>query len=183
MIHIDNLKEKELVIAYYFCGNTHKQFSRYEVFDMWSNWFKKDFRINNKPVFCIIDNKLAYRKFVKIKRNDMETLKQYNQAFQNIYTCIKKMLSEKGHDKTFLRQELEKERKREYKRVIRVAKPLNIYISMNTKNTRLAEFMLHNYGEWKGAITSGDCDKMIKYMNKKLNQSRKNSWQTYTDSK
>lgn len=42
---IDNLKEKELVIAYYFCGNTHKQFSKYEVFDMWSNWFKKDFRI------------------------------------------------------------------------------------------------------------------------------------------
>lgn len=90
MVYIDNLKEKELVIAYYFCGNTHKQFSRYEVFDMWSNWFKKDFRINNKPVFCLVDDKLVYRKSVKIKRNDMETLRKYNRAFQNIYMHILK---------------------------------------------------------------------------------------------
>ena len=61
MVYIDNLREKELVIAYYFCGNTHKEVTRHEVFDMWSNWFKRDFRVNNKPVFCIENNKLAYR--------------------------------------------------------------------------------------------------------------------------
>lgn len=52
MIHIDNLLEKELLIAHYFCDLRKKEFSRAEVFDMWSNWFKKDFKINNQSVFC-----------------------------------------------------------------------------------------------------------------------------------
>ena len=67
MIHIDNLKEKELLIAHYFSENTKKELTPHEVFDMWSNWFKKDFRINNQPVFCVVDNELVYRKSVKKK--------------------------------------------------------------------------------------------------------------------
>ena len=39
MIHIDNLKEKELLIAHYFSENTKKELNPHEVFDMWSNWF------------------------------------------------------------------------------------------------------------------------------------------------
>ena len=67
MIHIDNLNEKELLIAHYFSENTKKELNPHEVFDMWSNWFKKDFRINNQPVFCVVDNELVYRKSVKKK--------------------------------------------------------------------------------------------------------------------
>ena len=67
MIHIDNLKEKELLIAHYFSENTKKELNPHEVFDMWSNWFKKDFRINNQPVFCVVDNELVYRKSAKKK--------------------------------------------------------------------------------------------------------------------
>lgn len=164
MIHIDNLKEKELVIAYYFCGNTHKQFSRYEVFDMWSNWFKKDFRINNKPVFCLVDDKLVYRKSVKIKRNDMETLRKYNRAFQNIYAYIKKILSGKGHDKAFLRQELEKERGREYKRVATVMQYMNysqnIRSVLYVRNGRI--IVISSYG-MNSTLSRYEC--LMKHLN------------------
>ena len=90
MMNIDNLNEKELLIAYYFCGNKQKQLTQHEVFDMWSNWFKRDFRVNNKPVFCIENNKLAYRKSVKIKSKDMAILKDYNESFQKYISILKK---------------------------------------------------------------------------------------------
>lgn len=167
MVHIDNLREKELVIAYYFRGNKHKELNRHEVFDMWSNWFKRDFRVNNKPVFCIENNKLTYRKAVKIKSKDMAILKDYDESFKKIYKYIEKVVVIEKRDKTYLRQALERERNREYGRVINVAKPLNIRISMNTKTGMLAEFRLYCNGT-HNAITSGDCDKMIRYMNENI---------------
>lgn len=83
MIHIDNLLEKELLIVHYFCDLRKKDFSRAEVFDMWSNWFKRDFRINNQPVFCIVNDELVYRKH--IKKKDEKNREKYNHTFQNVY--------------------------------------------------------------------------------------------------
>lgn len=173
MLQISNLKEKELLIAHYFCGLKKKELTPYEVFDMWSNWFKRDFRINGVPVFTISDDRLTYRKDSKV--TDRDILNQYNQTFQNIYKWIKHTLEVESHDKIYFKQELEKERNKEYGRVIRTAKPLGIYIAMNTSYSRLAEFKLMEYGKKRYTITSGDCDKMIAYLEKIKEKSECNS--------
>ena len=162
MLQISNLKEKELLIAHYFCGNSKNEFTPLEVFYMWTDWFKHDFRIKGVPVFTISDDKLVYRKDSKV--TDRDILNQYNQTFQNIYKWIKHTLDVKSHDKVYFKQELEKERNKEYGRVIKVAKPLGIYIAMNTSFSRLAEFKLMEYGKRNHTITSGNCDKMIAYL-------------------
>ena len=162
LIHIDNLKEKELLIAHYFSENTKKELTPHEVFDMWANWFKNDFRINNQPVFYVVDNELVYRK--SVRKKDEKIRDKYNHAFQNIYKWIYNKVVTKSHDKMFFKQELQKERNREYGRVISFAKPLGIYITMNKSYSGLAEFKLMEYGNRSHTITSGDCDKMIAYL-------------------
>ena len=164
MIQFDNLKEKELLIAHYFCEKSRKELSPQEVFDMWSNWFKHDFRINEKPVFCVVDDELIYHKSEKMTDEDIR--RKYNHTFQNIYKWIKRALEIEGHNKEYFRHELDKERNREFGRVIRIAKPLGIYILMNTSYNRLADFRLMEYGKKRQTITSGDCDKMIEYLQK-----------------
>ena len=113
MVHIDNLKEKELLIAHYFCGKSRKELTPVEVYDMWSNWFKNDFRINNQPTFKVVNDKLVYREEAKVKK-DKSICKKYSQAFQNIYIWIKRTLDTGCHDKVYFKQELDKERNREY---------------------------------------------------------------------
>lgn len=163
-INIPNLKEKELLIAHYFCGKQNKEFTPQELFDMWSNWFKRDFRINGKPVFKVVNGELVYRRESKMHDNDV--LGQYNHMFRNIYKWIKNTLETASHDKIFLKEELGAERNRQYGRVIGVAKPLGIYIAMNTSFTQLAEFKLMRADNRSRIITSGNADKMIEYLNK-----------------
>lgn len=162
MTHIDNLLEKELLIAHYFCDLRKKDFSRAEVFDMWSNWFKKDFRINNQPVFCIVDDELVYRKH--IKKKDEKICEKYNHTFQNIYICIDNMLKDESHDRAYFKEELKRLRNKLYGRMIGRAKPLGFYLAMSKSFHHLAEFKILNYGEKGHIITSGDYDKMIRYL-------------------
>ena len=47
-----------------------------EVYEMWCNWFSGDFKIDNKPTFKMVNDKLVFRK--EVKRKDAEKLcKQY----------------------------------------------------------------------------------------------------------
>ena len=161
-ICIPNLKEKELLIAHYFCGKQKKDFTPQELFDMWSNWYKHDFRVNGKPVFKVVNNELVYRKDSKM--SDKGILRQYNHIFQNIYKWIKRTLEIESHDKIFFKEELRKERNRQYGRVIGVAKTSGIYIAMNTTFTQLAEFKLMKSDDRSRIITSGNADKMIAYL-------------------
>ena len=69
MVHIDNLKEKELLIAHYFCGRSRKELTPVEVFEMWNNWFKQDFRINKQPAFKMVNDKLVYREEAKVNKD------------------------------------------------------------------------------------------------------------------
>jgi len=161
-MHIDNLKEKELLIANYFCGKTRKELTPHEVFDMWSNWFKKDFCVDGKPVFYVVDKELIYRK--SVKNLDESIRREYNQAFQNIYRWIKRTVEIDSHNKAFFHQELDKERKKEFTRIVAEAKPLGFYVIMSNINlykNRLACFSLTKK---KKTVTSGDCDKMIDYL-------------------
>lgn len=162
MVHINNLKEKELLIANYFCGKTRKELTPHEVFDMWSNWFRKDFRVNGKPVFCIVDNELVYSK--SGKNLDENICKEYNQTFQKIYKWIKRAVEIDGHNKAYFHQQLDYERRKEFARVVAKAKPLGFYVQLSEGNlykNRLGYFKLI---KGKKTITSGDCDKMIEYM-------------------
>lgn len=177
MIHIDNLKEKELLIAYYFCGKSRKQLSPYEVFDMWSNWFRYDFRVNNKPVFCIENDKLEYRK--DIEKRDEKILKQYNNAFQGIYYRIKRSLEIEEHNQAFFRNALDEERNREYGRVLHTVKlfNLNVYVRMNFTYKKLADFTLMDYKNRTHTLKSGDCDRMIAYLQNLKNKRVKHNKQ------
>jgi len=162
MVHINNLKEKELLIANYFCDKTKKELTPYEVFDMWSNWFRKDFRVNGKSVFCIVNGELMYRKSVKKPNESIR--REYNQTFQKIYKWIKRAVEIDSHNKAYFHQQLDYERKREFTRVVAKAKSLGFYVHLSEDNlykNQLAYFKLLKCNK---TITSGDCDKMINFL-------------------
>lgn len=162
MVHIDNLEEKKLLIANYFCEKTRKELTAHEVFDMWSNWFKNDFRINGKPVFCIVDNELVYRK--SVKNSDEIIRKKYNRTFQDIYRWIKRVINNECHNKAYFHQELDRERRREFSRILELAKPQGFYLTLSKKDlykNKLGCF--HLVKNSKTAIC-GDCDKVIAYL-------------------
>ncbi len=162
MVHIDNLKEKELLIANYFCDKTKKELTPHEVFDMWSNWFRKDFRVNDKPVFCIVNGELVYRKYIKEPNESIR--RKYNQTFQNIYKWIKRTVEIDGHNKAYFYQQLDDERKREFARVVAEAKPLGFYVCLGKDNLYKNQLAYFNLIKCKKTVTSGDCDKMINFL-------------------
>lgn len=168
MIHIDNLYEKELLIAHYFCDWKRSAFTRAEVFQLWTNWFKNDFCIKKKSVFCIVDDELVYQEH--IKQQDEEIRKENNHTFQNIYKYVDSMLKEDSHDRAYFKEELKALRNRSYGRVIRLTKPLGFYLTMSKSFDRLADFKIMKYGEKGHIITSGDCDKMINYLQNVKNE-------------
>ena len=164
MVHIDNLEEKKLLIANYFCEKTRKELTAHEVFDMWSNWFKNDFRINGEPVFCIADNELVYRK--SVKDSDEIIRKKYNRTFQDIYKWIKRAINNECHNKAYFHQELDRERRREFSRILELAKPQGFYLVLSEKDlykNKLGRF--HLVKNSKTAIC-GDCDKVIAYLHR-----------------
>lgn len=164
MIHIDDLREKELLIARYFCGKTSKDFTPEEVYDMWCNWFKRDFRLGKSPTFKMVNGELVYRNDSPTFKNAEELRKEYNHAFKNIYKWIRKSLKDKSHDTLYYTKALERERNRMYGKVIGYAKPLNFYVRMITSKCMVAEFKLIEYNNRRHTVISGSCDKMLRYM-------------------
>lgn len=164
MIQFNNLKEKELLIQNYFCEKTRKELTPNEVFDMWSNWFRNDFRIHGQPVFCVVGGELKYRETAEISDGDI--LKKYNETFQCIYRWIKKGVDNKNNTKKHFRDELDKERRKEFAKIVALAKPLKIRVILSDKN--LYKNQLGRFKLIKGnkELTSGDCDKVIKYLRK-----------------
>lgn len=159
---IPNLKEKELLIANYFCGKTRKNLTPDEVFDMWCNWFKKDFRVNNQPTFFMKNGKLEYR--TKIKNKDKTVLKQYNIKFQMIYDWIKRAIDISGDNKAYFRKQLDTERTHRFTKVLALAKPMGFYVVLSKKNlysNKLGDFRLLKNEK---TFVSGDCDKVISYL-------------------
>ena len=155
MPHIDNYKEKRLLIANYFYGKTRKELCPGEVFDMWRNWFKEDFLVNGKPIY-------------KIKNGELERVKnvskKYFHTFDSTYTWIKKSVENKNNSTTYFRSELDRVRKRGFAEILSLAKPLGFYVKLSEKN--LYKNKLGNYHLIKNneTVTSGDCDKIIKYL-------------------
>ena len=162
MIKYDNLKEKELLIAYYFCEKSKKELTVHEVFDMWANWFKNDFRINGKPVFCVVDDKLIYRSSAKM--DDEKILRQYNHTLQNIYKWIYNKVEIKSHNKLFFKQELDNERRRGFAKILSFAKPMGLYVTLGEKDLYKNKLGFYQIIKNNNVITAGDCDKIIKYL-------------------
>lgn len=163
MIRIDDLKEKELLIAYYFASNPKKEVKPSSVYNMWCNWFKQDFWINNKPLFRIANRELVFRKNAN-KVVEENVLDKYRHTFQCIYGWIKKLLYDDTHDKEYLKQELDRERNKEYGKVVSLAKTLRVYVYMKTSYKNLSEFTLTDFNDRKHVLARGSCAKMIEYL-------------------
>lgn len=158
---IPNLKEKELLIAHYFCGKTRKNLTPEEVFDMWCNWFKKDFRVNNQPTFFMKNGKLEYR--TKIKNKDETVLKKYNMEFQMIYSWIKRAIDISGDNKVYFRKQLDTERTHKFAKILALAKPMGFYVVLSEKSlyNKLGNFHLVKNSK---TYICGDYDKVISYL-------------------
>ena len=168
-IYIPNLKEKELLIAHYFCEKSKKDVTLEEVFDMWCNWFKNDFRINNQPTFCVRNGMLEYRS--NVKKKDMNILKQYDKAIKLIYKWIKRAVDIPEHNKMYFKRQLDDERKREFSRILPLARRMGFYLTLSEKDlykNKLGHFHLVKDTR---TIISGDCDKVIDYLEKMKRES------------
>lgn len=165
MPYISNYREKTLLIAHYFFGKTRKEVSPTEVYDMWCNWFSGDFRIDKEPTFKIVNDKLVFRE--KPKSKDAEKLcKQYNRIFHDAYKWIKKSVENEHNSKKYFKNELDRERKKGFAKILTLAKPMGLYVTLSKKN--LYKNRLGYYSLVKGnkILASGDCDKMIEYLQK-----------------
>ena len=165
MPNISNYREKTLLLAHYFCEKSKDKLTPTEVYEMWCNWFSGDFKIDNKPTFKMVNDKLVFRE--KSKSKDAEKLcKQYNRIFHDSYKWIKKKVENEHNSKQHFKNELDRERRREFARILTIAKPLGLYVSLSQKNlykNRLGYFQLKQGNK---TFTAGDCDKMIEYLEK-----------------
>lgn len=155
MPHIDNYREKTLLIANYFCDKTRKELCPCEVFDMWRNWFKEDFLFNGKPIYKIKDGKLERAKNVS---------KQYCNTFDSAYSWIKKSVENKNNSKTHFKNELDRIRKKGFAKILSLAKPLGLYVTLSKKNLYKNKLGYYQLVKDNKVLTSGDCDKLLRYL-------------------
>lgn len=163
--HINNYREKTLLIANYFCEKSRKEITQAEVYDMWCNWFSGDFRINGHPSFKIENDKLVFRKKSHSK-DDEAICKQYNKIFDSAYTWIKKSVENKNNTKQYFKNELDRVRKKGFARILILARPMGLYVTLSKKNPYRNKLGYYQIIKDNKIITSGDCDKIIEYLQK-----------------
>ena len=163
-VHIDNYREKTLLIANYFYGKSKKELNKAEVYDMWRNWFKEDFLVGDKSVFKIVDNKVVYRKNPETK-SEKRTYARYRDVLSKAFNWIKKSVENKHNSQQYFQSELDRIRKRELASLVSLAKPKGIYVTLSSKN--LYKNQLGHYSLMKDdkTLTSGKFIKMQQYLN------------------
>ena len=164
-VHIDNYREKTLLIANYFYGKSKKELTKAEVYDMWRNWFNADFKIGDKPVFKIVDNKVVYRKNPETK-NEKILYARYRDILSKAYKWIKKSVENKHNSQKYFQSELDRIRKRELATLVSLAKPRGMYVILSSKN--LYKNHLGYFSVIKGnkTLTSGKFYKVRDYIKK-----------------
>ena len=164
-IYINNYREKTLLIANYFCEKSRKELTPAEVYDMWCNWFSSDFRIDGHQTFKIENDILVFRKKSHSKDNEV-ICRQYNKIFKSAFTWIEKSVKNKNNTKQHFKNELDRERKKGFAKILTLAKPMGLYVTLSQKN--LYKNRLGHYSIVKNnkVLTSGDCDKIIEYLQK-----------------
>lgn len=131
-VHIDNYREKTLLIANYFYGKSKKELTKAEVYDMWRNWFNADFKIDDKPVFKIVDNKVVYRKNPETK-DEKILYARYRDILSKAYNWIKKSVENKHNSQKYFQSELDRTRKRELATLVSLAKPKGLSVILDNK--------------------------------------------------
>lgn len=163
--HINNYREKTLLIANYFCEKSRKELTPTEVYDMWCNWFSGDFRIDGHPTFKIENNKLVFRKKAHSLADEV-ICTQYNKVFDSAYTWIKKSVENKNNTKQHFKNELDRERKKGFAKILTLAKPMGLYVTLSQKNLYKNRLGYYSIVKNNKVLTSGDCDKIIEYLRK-----------------
>lgn len=95
---INNYKEKRLIMARFLvCDKA--ELSKKRVWEMWNNYWKKDFKIPGHKEMLVLDNdKLTYK---KINHNEnYGLLKEYNDTFNGIYNWLVRILDK--HDRQLI---------------------------------------------------------------------------------
>lgn len=163
--YINNYREKTLLIANYFCEKSRKELTPAEVYDMWCNWFSGDFRIDGHPTFKIENDKLVFRKKSHSQADEIICI-QYNKIFASAYKWIKKSVENKNNNKQHFKNELDRERKKGFAKIITLAKPMGLYITLSQKNLYKNRLGYYSIVKHNKVLTSGDCDKIIEYLQK-----------------
>lgn len=169
--HINNYREKTLLIANYFYGKSRKELTPSEVYDMWCNWFSKDFRIDGKPTFKMQNNKLVFRKKTHTK-SDEKMCMQYNKIFDSTYAWIEKSVENKNNSKQYFKSELDRERRKGFAKILSLAKPLGMYVSLGEKDLYKNKLGYYMVIKDNHILISGDRDKIIEYLKEMKKESK-----------
>lgn len=161
-MHINNYREKTLLISHYFCDKSKKELTPIEVYDMWCNWFKDDFRIDGRPTFKMENDKLVFRKENHSPENEI-ICKQYNKIFNSAYLWIKKSVENENNSKQHFKNELDRERKKGFAKILSLAKPMGLYVTLS-KRKPYNKLGYYSIAKEHKVLTGGDCDKVIEYL-------------------
>ena len=163
--HINNYREKTLLIAHYFCEKSRKELTPAEVYDMWCNGISGDFRIGGEPTFKIENDILVFRKKSHSQADEV-ICRQYNKIFKSAYAWIKKSVENEHNSKQHFKNELDRERKKGFAKILTLAKPMGLYVTLGKKNLYKNKLGYYQIIKGNNIITAGDCDKMIEYLQK-----------------
>lgn len=155
MPYINNYKEKTLLIANYFCEKTRKEPTPAEVYDMWRNWFNKDFLYNGKPIYKINKGNLKIRKNIP---------KTYYKTFESAYMWIKKKVENPNNTKQYFKNKLDTERKHGLKKILSLANPLGLYVVLDEKDLYKNKLGRYQVIKDNKILISGNCDKIVWYL-------------------
>ena len=129
-IHIDNYREKGLLIALYFYRKQKKELTRNEVYDMWRNWFSEDFKDNKNQPLKMVNDKLVISKKNHTK-DEVILFERYNKIFDSAFSWIERSVKNKHNNESYFKNELDKIRKQGLWRLCSYAKSLDLSVVLN----------------------------------------------------
>ena len=162
-IHIENYREKGLLIALYFYRKQKKELTRNEVYDMWRNWFSEDFKDNKNQPLKMVNDKLVISKKNHTK-DEMILCERYNKIFDSAFGWIEASVKNKHNSELYLKNELDKIRKQGLWRLCSYAKSLDWSVVLSKKKLYKNELGYYQVIKNGKIINSGNCDKMIVYL-------------------
>lgn len=172
-VHIDNYREKGLLIALYLYKKQKKELTPEEVYDMWCNWFKEDFRDDKNQHLKMVNGKLVFRKKTHSKDEGI-ICERYNRIFDSAFGWIEASVKNKHNSELYLKNELDKIRKQGLWRLCSYAKSLDWSVVLSKKNLYKNELGYYQIIENGKIINSGNCDKMIMYLKQMKKEKRVN---------
>lgn len=160
---LSDLYEKRLLIARYFIKlkEADKEFSEKDMYHMWNNYFRHDFKISPKRRFKLQEGKFYSCLVLENSKNvSDEIIKSYNNKWKKIYKFLRNYVKE--HSLSKCDKDIMGLRNENCRQLIKIFKPLGYFVADATE--KLSDPRLAVYHLYSGKTKYNGCySKLLEY--------------------